>query len=288
MQETEGDSAGPDDSNRTAFSRWPLSLTEDAYRRARTESPTWDEIERRLRQAFEKTGRPEAHRLASHVCHALWCFGEELARVTGPHSTKARGRPADWRKAARRLETLALEMRGYLGPTMTHELLRAYAREKLGPGVSGTDRDGRAVLYRTETPDFASVLSLFEGFASYVEEHYPSGGRDGDPGQRSARRWFAFCVSRTFFDNGLPLGIGEGSLLPRIARLVFDAFQVKGDARDDLRTLFANNESDEAGPDTPAYPPVPRVEWWGGIASNDVEMDAKAERGDTPGGKLPD
>jgi hypothetical protein len=241
---------------------------------ARPAGEKWDEIERRLRERLEKDGHETAEATAADVCLTIWRIGRGWLEVLSDPARRDReGAPADWIKAAKRLEHLADEMRKCLNG-MVPAMLSIYLQGRLNPQGLKRDKEGRAILRRAKTPpDVAELLSLFEGFAEFVQDGRKVGpGAPGDPMGKMRRGNFAVQLVLLFKEHGLPIATAEGSFLPRIARLTYEAFGVKADARDDICALLPPQAGGQPKP-TPEPPsaaggqetPTPMARaWWGG------------------------
>lgn len=241
---------------------------------ARPQGKTWDEIERRLRERLEEDGHETAEATAADICFSIWNQGRiHLKDLSDPGRRERYGAPAEWIKSAKRLEHLAGEMRKCLNgvvPTM----LSIHLQGRLNPQQRERDEEGRLILGRTKAPpDVAELLSLFEGFAEFVQSGRKSGaGAHGDPMAKSARRSFVISLGLLFIDHELPIGKAEGAFMVRIARLTYEAFDVKADARDDIRAMLkpTTAEQPKPAPETPsaaAGPESPSSSargWWGG------------------------
>jgi len=219
MQETEGDSAGPS-------------------------GPQWEEIEQELRIELHKAGTADPASTAAALCRLLWVHGTDLKQVATPEAARRRGRPQEWTDAAKELEALSMQMRGLLASESTGELFEIHVIRKRPPL---RDDKGGIILGTSRVPlsvsGWRELLSVFDGFAGFVEEAWPrTRGRDGDPVLRAARFHFAREVFRLFVDHRLPLGRGTDSLLTRTMQRVFRTLGVKGDPKRDLKQYYASGD----------------------------------------------
>jgi len=241
---------------------------------ARPAGEKWDEIERRLRERLEKDGHETAESKAADVCSMIWRIGQSWLEVLSDPARRDReGSPAEWIKAAKRLEHLADEMRKCLNGVVPTMLL-IYLDGRLNPQGLKRDKEGRAILRRAKAPpDVAELLSLFEGFAEFVQDGRKVGpGAPGDPMGKMRRVNFVVQLVLLFRQHGLPIARAEGSFLPRIARLTYEAFGIKADARDDICAVLAPQAGKQptTTPEPPSAAggqeaPTPTARaWWGG------------------------